>query len=121
MLCVGVGAAVYLSLAPKWPQDQHLRVVLGDDAPRIQSVRVRCGKDGEGEWMREVTFRYGKGAAPRIVSYEPRLVPGDYLVEIEVKTDDARVATTDHNIQLAGGTTSIDLSGADAVVRAHPR
>jgi hypothetical protein len=110
MLFVGVGAAVYLSLAPKWPQDQHLRVVLGDDAPRIESVRLRCGKDGEGEWMREVTFRYAKGEAPRIVSYEPRLANGDYLVEIELETDDARVRTTDRQMKLAGGTTSIDLS-----------
>ena len=126
MLLIGAGAAVYFSLASRWPADQHLRIVLGDSAPRVDEIRVRCGPRGgasreDGDWAREVTFRYGKGAAPRIVSYEPRLVPGDYLVEIEVKTDDARVLTTDHNIQLAGGTTSIDLSGADAVVRAHPR
>jgi hypothetical protein len=110
MLFVGVGAAAYLSLAPKWPQEQHLRVVLGDDAPHIQSVGVRCGKDRESDWMREVTFRYAKGEAPRIVSYEPRLANGDYLVEIELEMADARVRTTDRQMTLAGGTTSIDLS-----------
>jgi hypothetical protein len=44
------------------------------------------------------------------VSYEPRLANGDYLVEIELETDDARVRTTDRQMKLAGGTTSIDLS-----------
>jgi hypothetical protein len=110
MLLVGAGAAVYFTLSPGWPADQHLRFVLGDLAPHAVEVRVRCGKGGEGDWVREVTFPYAQGNAPRMVSYEPRLVSGEYLVEIDVKTDDQRVRTIDRHIQLAGGTTSIDLA-----------
>jgi hypothetical protein len=108
-LLVGAGVAVFLSLRGAWPSDQHLRIVLGDRAPRVEEVRVRCGP-GDGEWTREVMFHYAAGAAPRIVSYEPRLASGDYLVEIDVEGDDRHVRTTEHHIQLAGGTTSIDLS-----------
>ena len=116
MLLIGAGAAVYFSLASRWPADQHLRVVLGDSAPSVDEVRIRCGQRGGAsrgdDWAREVTFRYGKGEAPRIVSYEPRLASGPYLLEIEVETDDGHVETTDRHIQLAGGTTSIDLAVA---------
>jgi hypothetical protein len=45
-----------------------------------------------------------------MVSYEPRLANGEYLVEIEVRTDDARVRTEDRRVRLEGGSTSIDLS-----------
>jgi len=111
---VAAGAAFYFLIAPRWPTDQHLRLVLGDQAPKIAEVRVRCGNgggDGGGDWAREVTFRYAKGQAPRILSYEPRLKSGEYLVEIEVKTDDERVVTTDRRVSLEGSSTSIDLSG----------
>jgi hypothetical protein len=114
MLLVGAGAAVYFSLAPRGPADQRLRIVLGNEAPRVEGVGVRCAQEGgnDGEWVREVTFHYAKGKAPRIVSYEPRLASGPYLLEIEVETDDGHVETTDRHIQLAGGTTSIDLAVA---------
>ena len=110
LLLVGAGAALYFSLSPAWPADQHLRILLGDLAPHAVEVRIRCGKSGEGDWSREVTFPYASGNAPRMVSYEPRLVSGDYLVEIDVKTDDERVRTRAREVHLAGGTTSIDLS-----------
>jgi hypothetical protein len=108
LVFLGVGATVYFSLLPKWPMEQRLRIALGDQAPRVEEVRVRCGEGSD--WAREVTFHYAKGQAPRIVAYEPRLANGDYLVEIEVKTDDARVLTTDRHLRLEGGSTSIDLS-----------
>jgi hypothetical protein len=114
---VGLGAAAIFSLAPRWPTDQRLRITLGDLASRAVGVRVRCGSvesRGGDDWAREATFRYAKGEAPRIVSYEPRLASGDYRVEIEVETDDAHVMTEDRQVQLAGGTTSIDLSGRGA-------
>ena len=112
LLFVGVGAAVYLSVAPRLPKEQHVRVVLGDAAPRVVGVSVRCAEgdaDG-GDIVGEVRYVFAPGRAPRIVSYEPRLAGGDYLVEIDVETDDRRVATTDRRVRLAGGTTSIDVS-----------
>jgi hypothetical protein len=108
ILFLGAGAAVYFSVSPKWPSEQNLRIALGDQAPRVEEVRVRCGEGSD--WAREVTFHYAKGHAPRMVSYEPRLANGEYLVEIEVRTDDARVWTEDRRVRLEGGSTSIDLS-----------
>ena len=108
ILFLGAGAAVYFSLSPKWPSEQSLHIALGDQAPRVEEVRVRCGEGSD--WAREVTFHYAKGHAPRMVSYEPRLANGEYLVEIEVRTDDARVRTEDRRVRLEGGSTSIDLS-----------
>jgi hypothetical protein len=108
LVFVGAGAAVYFSLSPKCPTEQSLRLMLGEQAPHVEEVRVRCGEGSD--WAREVTFYYAKGQAPRIVSYEPRLANGEYLVEIDVKTDDARVQTADRRVRLEGGSTSIDLS-----------
>jgi hypothetical protein len=68
-------------------------VVLGDASPRVEEVTLRFAKSDSSsadDWLREVTFRYAKGGAPRIVSYEPRLASGDYLVEIEIHSDDTR-------------------------------
>jgi len=118
MIFVGIGAATYFSLAPKWPEDQHLRLLLGDAAKAVTEVRVRCGKDpgsaatGDVDWMREVSFRYAAGDAPRLVAYDPRLPEGDYLVEIDVDSVDSSHRATDHRVKLSGGTTQIDLTGA---------
>src|SRR5580658_45293 len=108
IIFIGGGAAAYFSLSPKWPSEQSLHIALGDQAPRVEEVRVRCG--GGSDWAREVTFHYAKGQAPRMVSYEPKLANGEYLVEIEVRTDDASVRTEDRRVRLEGGSTSIDLS-----------
>jgi hypothetical protein len=118
VLFLGVGAVVYLSLAHQWPTDQHLRLVLGDVSARVEEVTLRCARSEPGssdDWLREVTFHYAKGGAPRIVSYEPRLTDGDYLVQIETRTDDVRVLTYDRRVRLAGGTTSIDLPQASSL------
>jgi hypothetical protein len=115
LLFVAVGAAFYFTLAPHWPADQHVRLVLGERAPRALEVTLRCAAGSGDDWLREVTFRYAKGSAPRIVSYEPRLVRGDYLVEVEIHNDDGRVVIFDRHVTLAGGTTSIDLPEASAL------
>ena len=118
VLFIGVAAAVYFSLAPQWPADQHVRLVLGDLSPHVEEVTLRCAKNEASsgdDWLREVTFRYAKGGAPRIVSYEPRLIGGEYLVELEIHTDDARVVTLERRVKLTGGTTSIDLPQASAL------
>ncbi len=113
ILLVGAGAALYAMLAPDWPREQHLRIVLGAEQQHVVGVRVRCareGKEADGEWAREVGFQYARGHAPRIVAYDPSLASGDYLVEVEVETERAAVSTIDRHVHLGGGTTSIDLS-----------
>jgi hypothetical protein len=111
LVFAGAGGLLFLSLAPSWPKEQRLRLTLGDRAPRVEEVRVRCGAAGTKDtWATEVMFHYAKGQAPRIVSYEPRLKSGEYLVEVEVETDDARVQTTDRRVRLDGSTVSFDLS-----------
>jgi hypothetical protein len=113
---VGLGIALYLVLSPKAPNDQRLRLRLGDTAPGVSELRVRSRSAGsvDGDWEREVTFHYAKGQAPRIVSYEPRLANGDYLVEIELKTDDSPALVTDRRVKLEGNSTTIDLSRVDS-------
>jgi hypothetical protein len=59
--------------------------------------------------MREASFRYASGTAPRVVTHEPRLPDGDYTVEIEVVEDSAH-SLLRRRVTLAGGVTSIDLA-----------
>jgi hypothetical protein len=114
-----VGLAVYFFLAPKAPVDQAIRVVLGDAAPRVVEVDVRYVAAGPNpDLTREVTFRYAPGAAPRIVSHEPRLANGDYVVQMEFGISTASNASSvarvsvDRSVTLQGGTMSIDVSRA---------
>ncbi len=71
------------------PTDQTVHYVLGDASPRVEELRVRWQEDeppsrvGD-EWLREVSYRFTPGEAPRIVTHEPRLRNGRYAVEIDV-------------------------------------
>jgi hypothetical protein len=116
-----VGLAVYFFLAPKAPVDQGIRIILGDGAPRVVEVDVRYVAAGPNpDLSREVTFRYAPGAAPRIVSHEPRLANGDYVVQMEfglatapsvsVAPPSVARVSVDRSVTLQGGTTSIDVS-----------
>ncbi len=117
-------------LARSWPTEHTLRVVLGDAAPRVTEVRLRydaASESGAGgrrggaravEPEREVSFRYAKGRAPRIVSHEPRLASGDYDVDIEVEiarqadrseSPSAVVAVT-RRLSLREGAVSVDVT-----------
>ena len=96
-------------LGPKWPKDQSVRLVLGNLAPAVEQVELRYAGRGSEELVREVTFRYPKGGAPRIVSHEPRLPDGDYLVEIDLGFEHGHTETR-RNVTLGGGSTSIDIS-----------
>jgi hypothetical protein len=120
LVFVGAAAAFYFGVAPHWPTEQHLRLELGDNARTTTEVVVRCRTPDAAEAgdARQVTFHYAKGQAPRIVSYEPRLVSGDYVVEIEITFDDSHdppdshMAMTRRRLKLDGNaTTTIDLSG----------
>jgi hypothetical protein len=137
-----VGFAVYFFLSPRLPVDQAIRVVLGDTAPRVTGLVIRYvatgapsgaggpsvtssvpplgGTGGTPEPLREVTFRYAPGAAPRIVSHEPRLPNGEYVVQMELDltaltpADSSAAApsrvTLERSVSLQGGTMSIDVS-----------
>ncbi|MFO0678399.1 MAG: hypothetical protein U0169_17815 [Polyangiaceae bacterium] len=111
-----------VSLDAKAPKDQPLRFVLGDAAPRVVEFQVRyaptsgksrtsghgAGGDVE-EIARDARFRYSGGTAPRIVSHNPRLADGEYVVEVELITA-AASATLSRRVALAGFPVSIDLA-----------
>ena len=67
------------------------------------------------EWTRGATFPYAAGSAPRIVSHEPKLANGDYVVDMELLlSGDAgpHRVTVQRRVTLAGGSASIDLTTA---------
>jgi hypothetical protein len=98
------------TLAARLPRDQVVHYVLGDTAVRVKEVDARWAIEKEGDdWMREASFRYASGTAPRVVTHEPRLPDGDYTVEIEVVEDSAH-SLLRRRVTLAGGVTSIDLA-----------
>ncbi len=105
---VAAGLLIWLVLGRKVPQDQVVRVVLGDAAPRVTEVRLRYQPDGDAEFTREATFPYPKGTAPRIVTHEPRLAGGDYMVEIELSEGNDR-ALVHRKVKLDGNPVSLDV------------
>ena len=113
-------AALAFWVGPTWPKDQTVHLVLGNGARAVEEVSVRYAPSASPEdWTREVTFRYPRGAAPRIVTHAPRLPDGEYLVEIDVASESAR-SQTRRQVRLGGGASSIDVSdGAVATRRDH--
>ena len=130
LVMLAAGAALYFTLAPRWPKDQTLHVVLGAAAPRVTEVGLRYGNAGANaargrddpdrgahqgdappaeDWTREVTFRYALMSAPRVITHAARLPDGDYLVEIDLTTPTERT-TVQRRIRLAGGVTAIDVA-----------
>jgi hypothetical protein len=105
--------AVAAVLGKQWPKDQTVHYVLGDSAPRVQELDASWlagGAHGESEEsLRDVSFRYAVGRAPRVVTYEPRLPDGDYTVKIEIVAASRRSVVQRH-VTLGGGSTSIDLT-----------
>ena len=104
--------ALYFTLSPRWPKDQVLHVVLGDAAARVEEVRIRYAEakaTSAEEWTREASFRYALNSAPRVITHEPRLPDGDYVVEIDLVSPSGR-ATARRRVALQGGTASIDVS-----------
>ncbi|WP_394829277.1 hypothetical protein [Pendulispora albinea] len=120
-------------VAPQLPKDQTVHVVLGNGAARVKELQIRyfgplptdvahgAGAAGRsaapsataGYFAREATFRYGQDVhAPRIVDHAPRLVDGDYLVEVSLVTDHGNgpVQPVQRYVHLSGErTTSIDV------------
>jgi uncharacterized protein (DUF2126 family) len=123
LLLAALGSAYMLSR--HWPTDQSVHIVLGDAAPRVLELRVRYAEltSAHDDWQREVSFHYAAGRAPRIVNHEPRLVSGDYDVEIEIERTaeppDARTVSVTRHVTFDGHTMSIDVSAA-ALAREIP-
>jgi hypothetical protein len=139
VVIVVAAAAVYFTLSSRWPKDNVVHIVLGPAAGQVSELRVGyapASKNGPmaEDWTRGATFRFPGGSAPRIVTNEPRVADGDYVVEIEIvkassKERDASAVVVDagasaldaatdavirvmRRVTLQGGTTSIDVSEA---------
>jgi hypothetical protein len=117
MLAVAAGA--FLMFGPKLPREQSVRIGLGDRAGEVRELVLRyrptaaAGEADKGdltdEVLREVSFRYPKGEAPRVVRHAPRLADGDYVLEIEVVTHGSR-ASVKRTVGLFGGSTTVDIA-----------
>jgi hypothetical protein len=111
LLVVGCGAALAVVLAQKSPKDQHLRFTLGDAAPAVTGFEVAYLPEGKGEAVRETRLTFEPGTAPRVVSHDPSLADGAYLLRIQADTREGR-RTLERQVTLGGGTTQVDLGAA---------
>ncbi|HEY2517877.1 MAG TPA: hypothetical protein VGI39_43705 [Polyangiaceae bacterium] len=122
LVLLGAGLAAYFTLLPQLPRENVLHIVLGAAAPQVVEIRLRyapAAKNGPiaEDWTREVSFRFPEGAAPRVVTHEPRVADGDYVVEIEIlkaARPSPSSLTLQRKARLVGGTTTIDVSEAAA-------
>lgn len=116
LLFAAVGVGAYFFLAPAFPKDQSVNVVLGDAAPSIQEVTLRYDPaKGDSDWSRQVTWRFdgSRSRAPRVVHHAPRLPDGDYVIAIEARGAGGVAATEERRVQLrSDSSTSIDVSEA---------
>jgi hypothetical protein len=103
----GLVAAYFATQAPK---EQHVRYVLGDGAALVTGLSVEYVEGGA--VLRDVRLPLPSdrgGAAPRIVSHEPSLADGAYLLRIDIDTREGR-RSVERRVTLGGGTTSVDLT-----------
>jgi hypothetical protein len=108
LVLVAALLSFWFVLGRKVPTEQVVHVVLGDASPRITEVRVRYAPEGDAEFTREATFHYAAGNAPRIVTHEPRLMGGDYTVEIELVVGNDRTLVH-RKVKLEGNPVSVDI------------
>jgi len=110
LLALGIVAAVYFST--KAPREQHVNFVLGDIASDVRELDIAYVAD-DGDVAREVRLSYADGAAPRVVSHDPKLADGTYALRIEIGTRERRVSV-ERSVTLGGGSSSsqVDLSRA---------
>jgi hypothetical protein len=115
MVLLSGALAVALVLGKHHPRDQTVHYVLGDAAGRVEEIDASWFERGEHdesqESLRDVSFRYVLGRAPRVVTHEARLADGDYTVKIEIVAVSGRTVVERH-VRLAGEATSIDLADA---------
>lgn len=96
-----------------FPEGQTVRVVLGDEAPRVREVRLRYVESAEGEpteeMVREAIFSFDLGKAPRILTHHPRLRNSKYTFEMDLLADQNR-ATISREGTLSGNPLVFDVS-----------
>ena len=95
-------------LAARAPREQHVKLVLGDFAPRVMSLELQY-VDAEGALARDARFSYSAAGAPRVVSHEPQLADADYRLRIDIDTREGR-RSVERRVTLGGGTTQVDLA-----------
>lgn len=105
-LAFGLGVAFYLS--QNGPQEQHVHVILGGTAPEVTGVQLSYASM-TGDIANETRFAYAPGAAPRIVSHDPKLPRGDYDLKVDLSGPDGG-RSVQRRVTLQGGSTQLDLS-----------
>ena len=117
---LAAAVAIAMLLFRHWPKEQTIHYVLGNAAPHVEELDARwalvSGKgdaSGDEPWAREVTYHYAPGQAPRVVTHEPRLADGDYLVEVELVADNDQKSIVRKHVMLSGGVTQIELASYD--------
>jgi hypothetical protein len=106
---LAAGLAAFAYLGGKSPRDQHVTLVLGPASDRVIGLEIQYVGEG-GELARDARMAWDPGPAPRVVSHEPHLPNGDYVLRIDVDTREGR-RSTERRVTLGGGTTQIDLAG----------
>ena len=107
LLAGGLAVAGYLGT--RAPRDQHVTLVLGPAADRVNGLEIQY-LAADGDLARDARMAFEMGAAPRVVAHEPHLADGDYTLRIDVDTREGR-RSTERRVTLGGGTTQIDLAG----------
>ncbi|HSY20635.1 MAG TPA: hypothetical protein VK841_00880 [Polyangiaceae bacterium] len=114
LVLLGAALLATVTLPRTWPRDQTIHYVLGDRAGHVERVDARwAAQTDPGDSLREVSFRYAPGTAPRVVTHEPRLSNGDYTVDVDVVADGQPTRYV-RRVMLGGGVTSIDLTAGGA-------
>lgn len=109
ILFVAGGALVASYLASKSPRDQHVSLVLGAAAPEIMQLEIQYVAP-DGDLARDARMTFGASGAPRVVSHEPQLTDGDYLLRIDLETSRQGRRSVERRVSLGGGTTQVDLA-----------
>jgi hypothetical protein len=102
-------------LAPRFPKDQSVNVVLGDSSPAVTelALQYRSVATTSDEVAREAVFAFAEGAAPRVVHHAPRLPDGEYVVDVRVRSRKGAADKKRRVTLNGGGSTSIDLGGLE--------
>jgi len=110
-LFVVAALGIYFFLAPRFPRDQVVEIVLGDAAPKVRSVRIAY-EDTKGDWTSEIELNFEHEPAPRVVHHETRMPDGDYKMAIDVSGTDGGTHVERRVTLAGGGSTSVDVSEA---------
>jgi hypothetical protein len=112
-----LGGAVLVSAAlcaRGWPKNREVHYLLGSRARSVIELDAAWSDEATGEDLREASFRYERGRAPRVVVHEPSLADGRYAVAITVVTADesgTRQSTrVVEHVDLAAESVSLDLA-----------